>query len=92
MVRTNILYNVKCYYSEVIFESQVGATTTLQQVYTLVNGENIDDNVITAWSAYLNSLEKYKSSNSYSRFFLPTFVVVSFFFISICSCFHYKHL
>ncbi|PWA49470.1 hypothetical protein CTI12_AA482120 [Artemisia annua] len=61
--------------SEVMFDSQVGASTTLQQIYTLVNDENIDDHVITAWSAYLNSLEKYKSQNSFSRFYLPTFVV-----------------
>ena len=63
-----------------MFESQVGVTTTLQQIYTLVNGENIDDNIINAWFVFLNSLEQYKAKNSYSRFFLLTFVVVSLLF------------
>ncbi|GJX18521.1 C2 calcium-dependent membrane-targeting protein [Tanacetum coccineum] len=61
--------------SAILFENEIGTKASRKQMESLVNGENIDNAVVDAWSEYLNSLESLRGENSMSRFFLPTFIV-----------------
>ncbi|GJY40008.1 C2 calcium-dependent membrane-targeting protein [Tanacetum coccineum] len=68
-------YKIGIDQSAILFENEIGTKASRKQMESLVNGENIDNAVVDAWSEYLNSLESLRGENSMSRFFLPTFIV-----------------
>nr|GEW76216.1 peptidase C48, SUMO/sentrin/Ubl1 [Tanacetum cinerariifolium] len=51
-------------------------TESERQIESLGPKEQVDNNVLSSWSAYLNFLEGNKDKNSPARFFLPKFEVV----------------
>ncbi|GJZ43884.1 C2 calcium-dependent membrane-targeting protein [Tanacetum coccineum] len=70
-----LLNKIRIDQSAILFENETGTKASRKQMESLVNGENIDNAVVDAWSEYLNSLESLRGENSMSRFFLPTFIV-----------------
>ncbi|GKB88737.1 hypothetical protein Tco_0961009, partial [Tanacetum coccineum] len=70
-----LLNKIRIDQSAILFENETGTNASRKQMESLVNGENIDNAVVDAWSEYLNTLESLRGENSMSRFFLPTFIV-----------------
>nr|GEU88566.1 hypothetical protein [Tanacetum cinerariifolium] len=62
--------------SDVLFETKYGQQSSRGQIVSLGPQEQVDHNVLSSWSAYLNFLEGKKDKNSSARLFLPTFEVV----------------
>ncbi|GJY65100.1 hypothetical protein Tco_0466560 [Tanacetum coccineum] len=75
-VETWLLNKIGSDQSAVLFETKTRTKASRQQTKSLVNRESIDNRVVDAWSEFLNSLESFRSENSMSRFFLPSFVVL----------------
>nr|GEY48283.1 hypothetical protein [Tanacetum cinerariifolium] len=74
-VKKFLLNKIRIDQSAILFETQTGTKESRKQMESLVNGENIDNAVMDAWSEYLNSLKSLRGENSMSRFFLLTFIV-----------------
>nr|GEZ08975.1 C2 calcium-dependent membrane targeting [Tanacetum cinerariifolium] len=56
-VKKFLLNKIKIDQSAILFETKTRTKASRKQMESLVNGENIDNAVVDAWSGYLNSLE-----------------------------------
>ncbi|GKB96871.1 hypothetical protein Tco_0983008 [Tanacetum coccineum] len=62
-------------HSVTLFETISGQQSTRVQMESLVQRENVDNNILDTWGSVLNHMEVYRSKESPFRMFLPTFVV-----------------